>query len=128
VVTREQTPCGILTERDVVRLAASMADVSDMPVGGVVRTPLITAPPTMSLPDAIELMDSHKIRHLVITEHDQLLGLLTRHDLVKTLQGSYVNFLHETIQTQRKELFQLFQQRSLFRLHDAALGPRPTRS
>jgi diguanylate cyclase (GGDEF)-like protein/PAS domain S-box-containing protein len=58
----------------------------------------------------------------VITEHGKLLGLVTRHDLVKTLQGSYVHFLHETILAQRKELFELSQQRSLFDLHDAALA------
>ncbi len=122
VVTREQVPYGILTERDVVRLAPSVADIADTPVGGMVRTPLITIPPNTALPDAISLMKRHKIRHLVVTENDQLLGLLTRHDLVKTLQGSYVNFLHETIQVQRKELFKLGQQRSLFHLHEAALA------
>ncbi|KAF0201931.1 MAG: response regulator [Gallionellaceae bacterium] len=122
VVMREQIPYGILTERDVVRLAPLIDDVGDTPISSVVRTPLITAPPGMKLPDAIKLMTQHKIRHLVVTENDNLLGLLTRHDLVKTLQGSYVHFLHETIQVQRKELFRLSQQRSLFKLHDAALA------
>jgi diguanylate cyclase (GGDEF)-like protein/PAS domain S-box-containing protein len=122
VVTREQAPCGIFSERDLVRLASKVADIGDMLVGSVVRTPLITAPPSMSLPDAIILMEQHKIGHLVITEHDKLLGLVTRHDLVKTLQGSYVHFLRETIQAQRNELFKLSQQRILFELHDAALA------
>lgn len=122
VVMREQTPYGILTERDIVRLAPLIDDVGDTPVSSVVHTPLITAPPGMTLPDAIKLMAQYKIRHLVVTENDKLLGLLTRHDLVKTLQGSYVHFLHETIQVQRKELFRLSQQRSLFKLHDAALA------
>ncbi len=122
LVTREQTPHGILTERDVVRLAQIVDDIDTTLVGGVAQTPLITIPPDTTLPDAIKLMDSRKIRHLVVTQHEQLLGLVTRHDLVKTLQGSYVNFLHETIQVQRKELFKLGQQRSLFQLHDAALA------
>ena len=122
VVTRDHVPYGILTERDVVKLAPSVVKVADMTVGSVVHTPLITAPPNMTLPDAIRRMEQYKIRHLVITEHDKLLGLVTRHDLVKTLQGSYVQFLHETIQIQRKELFALSQQRRLFDLHDAALA------
>jgi diguanylate cyclase (GGDEF)-like protein/PAS domain S-box-containing protein len=122
VVTSEGIPYGILTERDVVRLAPSVAEIAGMPVGGMVRTPLITVSPDTALPVAISRMDQHKIRHLVVTENDELLGLLTRHDLVKTLQGSYVNFLHETIQVQRKELFKLGQQRSLFQLHEAALA------
>jgi diguanylate cyclase (GGDEF)-like protein/PAS domain S-box-containing protein len=57
----------------------------------------------------------------VIAEQGKLLGIVTRHDLVKTLQGSYVNYLHETIQQQRSELFQLGQQSTLFKLHAAAL-------
>ena len=122
VVTRDQAPCGILTERDLVRLATTVADIGEIRVGSVVNTPLITVPPSMTLPDAISLMGQHKISHLVITEHGKLLGLVTRHDLVKTLQGSYVHFLHETIQTQRNELFKLSQQRILFELHDAALA------
>ena len=122
VVMREQVPYGILTERDVVRLARNVAELADMPIGGMVHTPLITIPPGTALPDAISHMDRHKIRHLVVAENDKLLGLLTRHDLVKTLQGSYVNFLHETIQVQRNELFKLGQQRSLFYLHEAALA------
>ncbi len=122
VVMREQAPYGILTERDVVRLAASTVNVGEIQVGSVVHTPLITVPPSTTLPDAIGQMERYKIRHLVVTEGDQLLGLVTRHDLVKTLQGSYVHFLHETIQEQRRELFKLGQQRSLFELHDAALA------
>jgi len=121
VVTRKQIPYGILTERDVVKLAPKLLG-DDILIGSVVRTPLITMPPNTALPDAIKHMDRHKIRHLVIVENDKLLGLVTRHDMVKTLQGSYVNFLHETILGQRKELFKLVQQHSLFKLHDAALA------
>lgn len=122
VVTRDHIPCGILTERDVVRLATTTVDIENLPVGNLIRTPLITVPPDTALPEAIRQMERHNIRHLVVTKGDKLLGLVTRHDMVKTLQGSYVHFLHETIQAQRSELFRLGQQRSLFELHDAALA------
>lgn len=122
VVMKGQTPCGILTERDVVRLAAGTHTAGELLVASVVHAPLITVAPSTSLPDAIMQMERHSIRHLVVTEDGRLLGLVTRHDLVKTLQGSYVHFLHETIQAQRSELFRLSQQRSLFELHDAALA------
>jgi diguanylate cyclase (GGDEF)-like protein/PAS domain S-box-containing protein len=122
VVMRENIPYGILTERDIVRLAPTITDLSQTPVSSVVQTPLLTVSPNMMLPDAIKFMEQHKIRHLVVTEQGKLRGLLTRHDLVKTLQGSYVHFLHETIQLQRDELFKLNQQHSLFKLHDEALA------
>lgn len=121
VVMRDSAPVGILTERDVVRLALVIADPSSVTVGSVTHAPLITVLPGMSLPDAIKQMDTHNIRHLVVAEQGKLFGIVTRHDLVKTLRGSYINFLHETIQQQRRELFQLGQQRTLFKLHAAAL-------
>ncbi|MCX7193131.1 MAG: EAL domain-containing protein [Proteobacteria bacterium] len=121
IVMRDSTPVGILTERDVVRLAPAFADPASLTVGSVITATLITAAPDMSLPDAIKLMSTHKIRHLAIAWQERLLGIVTRHDLVKTLQGSYVNFLHETIQRQRNELFQIGQQNTLFTLHAAAL-------
>jgi diguanylate cyclase (GGDEF)-like protein/PAS domain S-box-containing protein len=121
VITRGSIPVGIFTERDAVRLASVITEDADITVGSVIQEALITAAPDLLLPDAIKTMDIHKIRHLVITEQGKLLGIVTRHDLVKTLQGSYVNFLHETIQQQRGELFQLGQQRTLFKLHAAAL-------
>ncbi len=121
VITRDASPVGILTERDAVRLAPVIADAASVALNSYIQGVLITATPEMTLPDAIALMRGHKIRHLVIAEQGRLLGIITRHDLVKTLQGSYVNFLHETIQMQRSELFQLGQQRTLFKLHAAAL-------
>ncbi len=121
VITRNQVPCGIITERDVVRLATNANDIGNIPINSMIDRPLVTISVDTSLPDAIKVMDSNKIRHLVVTKNEQLLGLLTRHDLVKTLQGGYVHYLHDTIQRQRNELFRLSQQHSLFKLHDAAL-------
>ncbi|MDO8208079.1 MAG: EAL domain-containing protein [Gallionella sp.] len=121
VITRDSSPIGILTERDAVRLAPLIAGSVSVALSSVMQAILITVTPDTSLPDAIKLMGMHKIRHLVIAGQGRLLGIVTRHDLVKTLQGSYVNLLHETIQLQRSELFQLGQQRTLFKLHAAAL-------
>lgn len=41
----------------------------------------ITAPPTMTLPDALNLMHERRIRRLPIMEHGRLVGIVTRGDL-----------------------------------------------
>lgn len=121
VITHDSNPVGILTERDAVKFALSISDPGSVTAGSVIHAPLITISPDATLPDAITLFNTHKIRHLVVTEQGKLLGILTRHNLVKTLQGSYVSFLSETIKEQRSTLFQLGQQHTLFKLHDVAL-------
>lgn len=121
VITRDSNPVGILTERDIVKLAFTITDPRSVTVGSVIHAPLITISPDTPLPDVIAQLDAHKIHHLAVTEQGKLKGILTRHDLVKTLHGEYVNFLSETIQEQRSELFHLGQKHTLFKLHDAAL-------
>jgi CBS domain-containing protein len=41
----------------------------------------ITAPPDMTLPDALQLMAQHSIRRLPIVDRDKLVGIVTRGDL-----------------------------------------------
>jgi acetoin utilization protein AcuB len=41
----------------------------------------ITAPPTMTLPDALQVMARHNIRRLPIVEKGKLVGIVTRGDL-----------------------------------------------
>ena len=41
----------------------------------------ITAPPTMSLPDALKLMAERKVRRLPVVDRGRLVGIVTRGDL-----------------------------------------------
>ena len=122
VITRDSVPVGIFTERDAVRLGLDASKTGDAPIASVMSSPLVTVSPDTTLPDAITLMTSHKIRNLVVTELGKLAGVVTRHSLVNTLQGHYVDYLHQTVQKQRNEIFQLNQQNILNRLHSAALA------
>lgn len=122
VITRDSAPVGIFTERDAVNLGVDASTTREIRIGSVMSSPLITVPPDTTLPDAITLMASHKVRNLVVTELGKLLGVVTRHSLVNTLQGHYVDYLHQTVQMQRNEIFQLNQQNVMNKLHGAALA------
>jgi acetoin utilization protein AcuB len=41
----------------------------------------ITAPPTMTLPEALEVMEQHSIRRLPVVDKGRLVGIVTRGDL-----------------------------------------------
>lgn len=89
VVDREQ-PLGVFTERDVVRLVAEGVDLTNVSVGAVMSSSLVTAVSTISPTSAISLMQNHSVRRLVVLDSaGQMTGVLTQTDLGRVLD-SYV--------------------------------------
>jgi CBS domain-containing protein len=78
---------GILTERDVVRLAALGTDLTDLAIADVMVHPVITLPES-ALQDvfaALFLFRRYRIRHLpVVDAAGQLLGLIS-HDSIRQI-------------------------------------------
>ncbi|MDD2720202.1 MAG: EAL domain-containing protein [Gallionella sp.] len=121
IALQDGTPVGIISERDAVRLNLDISDPKTAIVGKVMKSPLISVTPDTTLPDAISLMQAHKIRNLAVIEQGKLVGLVNRHSLTKTLQGDYIEFLRDTIEKQRDRIWQLDHQHILNKLHGAAL-------
>jgi len=104
IVTRDQIPVGILTERDTVSLARTVNDPTRVHITRVMHSPVQTVDVHLPLQQAMRLMERSNIRRLVVVEGEILSGIITRHDIVKNMQGRYIEFLHETLERQRKEL------------------------
>lgn len=104
IVTRDQKPVGILTERDTISLARTVNDPTHVHITRVMHSPVQTVDAQMPLQQAMGMMESSHIRRLVVVEGEILSGIITRHDIVKNMQGRYIEFLHETLERQRKEL------------------------
>src|SRR5262249_49333202 len=99
VVVEDDRPCGVLTERDVVRLAAARsADVAAC-VRTVMATPITTATPDTTGLDALRVMREHGFRRLPVVETDGgLAGIVTQTDLVQSLLAYLQQFtLHEVL-------------------------------
>ncbi|MEM9452283.1 MAG: CBS domain-containing protein [Cyanobacteria bacterium P01_E01_bin.6] len=90
VVDKEKL-VGILTERDVVKLAANGIDLATAQVADVMTQQLITLQESR-LQDsfgALSVLRQHRIRHLpILNEHDQVVGLVTPNSIRHTLQPS----------------------------------------
>jgi CBS domain-containing protein len=72
---------GILTERDVLKAAASGADLTTMPVSAwMTRDPQSAAPET-SAEEAAQIMLLNGFRHLPILEGRQVCGVVSLRDL-----------------------------------------------
>ena len=77
-------PCGILSERDVIRvLAGAPTGIRETRVEEVMTSSLITCPPTATVDELLDLMTEKRIRHLPVMEGETLCGLLSIGDIVK---------------------------------------------
>jgi len=82
VVTKGNTPFGIVTERDFVRLlCAENLQSKYTRLIDIVSSPLITVRPDISVEDAAKVMAKNKIRRLVIVEDKNIVGIVTGTDL-----------------------------------------------
>jgi len=82
VVTKGETPFGIVTERDFVRLlCAENLQSKYTRLVEIVSSPLITVGPDISVEDAAKVMAKNKIRRLVIVDDGNIAGILTATDL-----------------------------------------------
>jgi diguanylate cyclase (GGDEF)-like protein/PAS domain S-box-containing protein len=98
LVAEEGLPVGILTERDAVRLVADEADLLSMTVGRAMSSPVRTVAVGTSLHKAATFMRQERIRRVVVTdEAGRIAGLITQTDIIRGLQGKYIESLKEII-------------------------------
>jgi len=81
VVDAEEQLVGILTEHDAVRVAAALL-LGDATVGAESSTPVHVTSGSSSALDAMNRMDSLRIRHLAVLDDHHLIGVISRGDLV----------------------------------------------
>lgn len=75
---------GILTERDVLRAAASGSDLTSSPVSAWMSKDPEQASPDTLAEDAIQLMLLHGFRHLPVLEDREVRGVVSLRDLAAT--------------------------------------------
>jgi len=75
---------GILTERDVLRAAASGSDLTISPVSAWMTKDPEQASPDTTVEDATQLMLLHGFRHLPVVEGREVCGVVSLRDLAAT--------------------------------------------
>ncbi|MBU3635645.1 KpsF/GutQ family sugar-phosphate isomerase [Polynucleobacter sp. es-GGE-1] len=78
----KQKVFGILTDGDLRRLLEKNTNLSGVTLQNATTASPRTIPPELLAEEAIEMMEKHRINHLVVTDQDGcLLGALNLHDL-----------------------------------------------
>jgi diguanylate cyclase (GGDEF)-like protein/PAS domain S-box-containing protein len=105
VVVDGKTPVGILTERDAVKLVADGIDPDAAQIGPLMSKPVLTVPFGTPLHQAALLMKQEKIRHIVVVDSiGAIAGIVTQSDIVKGLEGKYIEALKEIIH-EKEDIF-----------------------
>lgn len=85
VVGDDGTPIGILSERDIVRnLASLQADVVNQTVEEAMTEDIFIGLPEDELSYVSQVMTDKRIRHLPIMEDQELAGMISIGDIVKS--------------------------------------------
>jgi CBS domain-containing protein len=82
VVLQGSWLAGILTERDVLRAAASGSDLTRSPVSQWMTRDPVTATPDTTVGEAAEVMLTNGFRHLPVVEGRSLKGVVSIRDIL----------------------------------------------
>ena len=84
IVTENDRPIGILTERDLLkRILVKSKDLKGMKVQDVMSMPLISVEPNVQIGDASRLMFQKNIKKMPIVKKGELVGLVTLTDILR---------------------------------------------
>lgn len=106
-VLESGAPAGIVTEKDVIRLARGGVPLD----GGIeshMSSPVVCADMETSLSDVVATMTGRNINRIVVTGADgKAIGIVTNRDLVRNLEGDYATFLKRKLRQAKDFLNQL---------------------
>ena len=89
LVTQNQEPIGIITERDILRRVVYARESTEKPVEEIMSGPLITVDHLATIGDAAQIMVERRVRRLLVKEDGRIVGIVTQRDLQKALAETF---------------------------------------
>ena len=74
---------GFFTDGDIKKKVVAAGLTPDIPVKKIMTTDLITADIDMTVKDVLELMADKNIKHMLVEENGEIVGILTFGDLIE---------------------------------------------
>jgi CBS domain-containing protein len=92
-VTRGAELVGILSERDYIRQSVPRRIAPwDVLVKDIMTADVICVTSDTAIRECMELMSSHRFRHLPVVDGKMLVGMLSISDIVRALQPARIDF------------------------------------
>jgi CBS domain-containing protein len=99
VVDNAGQPVGIISERDIICVAAKHDDVLAWRVSEAMTKDLVTGLPQDDLSSVAHTMQEKGFRHLPIVEHGELVGIVSIRDVMEAQRDQYMGEI-DTLETQ----------------------------
>ena len=85
VLDQDSKLVGIITDKDIFKkIYETKGDYHNLKVSGVMTTELIVGLPDDEISYIASLMDKNWIRHVPILEGEQIVGMVSQRDIIKT--------------------------------------------
>ena len=98
IVDNENNIKGIFTATDILN------DFSDnTPLSHVMTTKVYTIPPYADVHIAARIMRNHNINHLVVSDEQKIVGVLSAHDLLKLVEDHRFTMKNAPTPSKKKE-------------------------
>ena len=82
-------PVGIIKERDIVRMLGSLKpSLLQTPLRDIMSKPLVNVSINSSVRDAIQTMQQKNIRRLIVSDGDEMVGIITDKDIFRTIMNN----------------------------------------
>ena len=85
VVTENNSPVGMLTERDILRYISDERINLDDTTQTIMTKPLISVDINTSIDEAARVMLTNNIRRLLVKEKDEYVGIISQRELQKSV-------------------------------------------
>ena len=108
----DETPVGIITERDIVRILGEMEIEFRAPLTKYMSKPIVSIQSNSSIREAMQLMNSNKIRRLIVVDADnRMVGIVTEKDIFREISKNpslISGFVGENYPAEHREVYARF--------------------
>lgn len=112
IQNKEKLPVGIITERDILCILGKLTVDLVKPLSSYMSKPIITIQSNASVREAILLMNSKRIRRLVVVDsNNKMRGIVTEKDIFKEIskgQSLITSFIGQNYPTEYREVYARF--------------------
>jgi CBS domain-containing protein len=112
VQDKEKTPVGIITERDIIRILGQMGIEFRTPLTKLMSKPIVSIRPNSSIREAIQLMNSNRIRRLIVVDgNNRMVGIVTEKDIFREISKNpslISGFVGENYPAEHREVYARF--------------------